>query len=222
MVSDMNKSIIIKRTKKHLREMFDKEGTGHDWWHIERVLNNATIIAKKEKNADLFIVQLGALLHDIADFKFHGGDDTIGGKVATRWLASIGADESTIHQVAHIVNNVSFKGLAARSKMESIEGKIVQDADRLDAIGAIGIARAFAYGGYKQRPLYDPEKKSRQKVTFKEYKKGSDSTIHHFYEKLLYVKALMNTTTGRKMALQRHKFLEAYLKQFYAEWNGRK
>lgn len=218
----MRKSVIIKKTREHLREMFEKEGTGHDWWHIERVLKNATAIAKKEKGADLFVVQLGALLHDIADFKFHGGDDTIGGKTAAQWLESIGADEPTIRKVVHIVDNVSFKGLGVRSKMKSIEGKIVQDADRLDAIGAIGIARAFAYGGYRQRLLYDPDGKAKIRLNFKEYKKGSDSTIHHFCEKLLHVKDLMNTRTGKKMALQRHKFLEAYLRQFYAEWNGLK
>jgi uncharacterized protein len=216
----MKKSFILQQTKNHLREMFEKEGTGHDWWHIERVLNNATAIAKKEKSADLFIVQLGALLHDIADFKFHGGDDTVGGKVAATWLRSIGADEPTIKSVVHIVDNVSFKGMGTESKMESIEGKIVQDADRLDAMGAIGIARAFAYGGYKQRPIYDPKGKAGKNLNFARYKKGSDSTIHHFYEKLLHLKGLMNTKTGKKMALARHRFLEAYLKQFYSEWRS--
>jgi uncharacterized protein len=216
----MKKSFILKQTKNHLREMFEKEGTGHDWWHIERVLNNATAIAKKEKGADLFIVQLGALLHDIADFKFHGGDDTVGGKVAATWLRSIGADEPSIKSVVHIVDNVSFKGMGTESKMESIEGKIVQDADRLDAMGAIGIARAFAYGGYKQRPIYDPEGKAGKNLSFAQYKKGSDSTIHHFYEKLLHLKDLMNTKTGKKMALARHRFLQAYLKQFYSEWRS--
>jgi uncharacterized protein len=218
----MNKQQIIHKTKVHLKTEFGNEGTGHDWWHIERVFNNATAIAKKEKGADLFIVQLGALLHDVADFKFHGGDDTIGGKVAAQWLKKIGADELTIQSVVHIVDNVSFKGLGVRSNMESLEGKIVQDADRLDAIGALGIARAFAYGGYKERPIYDPGKKTKTHNSFSSYKKGSDSSIHHFYEKLLYVKDLMNTKTGRAMALQRHTFLERYLKEFYAEWEGAK
>jgi len=216
----MNKQQIINKTKVHLKAEFGKEGTGHDWWHIERVLNNASAIAKKEKGADLFIVQLGALLHDVADFKFHGGDEAIGGKVAAQWLKKIGADEITIQKIIHIVNNVSFKGLGEESKMKSFEGKIVQDADRLDAIGALGIARAFAYGGYKQRPIYDPSAIMKTNKKFSSYKKGSNSSIHHFYEKLLHVKDLMNTKTGKKMAVGRHKFLEAYLREFYAEWEG--
>ncbi len=218
----MNKVKIVQKTKQYVRAKFKEEGTGHDWWHVERVLKSALAIAKKEKGADLFIVQLGALLHDIADFKFHGGDDTAGGKAAAKWLRSIGADESTIKKVVHIVDNVSFKGLLVKSKMESLEGKIVQDADRLDAIGAIGIARAFAYGGYKNRPLYDPCVKAKKHKSFEEYKKHNTSTLHHFYEKILHLKGLMNTKTGRKMALQRHKFLEAYLEQFHAEWRGLK
>lgn len=216
----MNKFEIIQKTKQHLRRTFENEGTGHDWWHIERVLNNATTIAKKEKSADLFVVQLGALLHDIADFKFHDGDDKIGGEIADKWLKSIGVNKLTIQKIVHIVNNVSFKGVGVRSKMKSLEGKIVQDADRLDAIGAIGVARAFAYGGYKKRPLYSPEGKTRKHKSFTEYKRGSDSTIHHFYEKLLHLKNLMNTRTGKRLALRRHKFLEAYLREFYAEWKG--
>jgi uncharacterized protein len=218
----MNKGQTINKTKAYLRAEFEKEGTGHDWWHIERVFNNATTIAKKEKGADIFIVQLGALLHDVADFKFHGGDDTIGGKVAAQWLKKIGVDDATVKKVVHIVDNVSFKGLGVKSKMKSLEGKIVQDADRLDAIGALGIARVFAYGGYKGRPIYNPEGTTKKHKSFSSYKKGSDSSVHHFYEKLLHVKNLMNTKAGKKMALQRHKFLENYLKEFYAEWEGQK
>ncbi|MDP3962897.1 MAG: HD domain-containing protein [bacterium] len=218
----MNKFAVLEKTKQHVRALFEREGTGHDWWHIERVFNNATTIAKKEKGADLFIVQLGALLHDVADFKFHGGDETIGGRVAARWLKGIGVAEDTIKKVVHIVDNVSFKGLGVRSKMKSLEGKIVQDADRLDAIGAIGIARAFAYGGHKGRALFNPEGKTKKHKSFKAYKKGSDSTIHHFYEKLLYLKDRMNTKTAKRMALQRHTFLKAYLDRFHAEWRGLK
>jgi len=219
---NMNKSLIIKKTKNYLRAAFKEEGSGHDWWHIERVLNNALVIAKKERPADLFIVQLGALFHDVADFKFHGGDDTVSGQVATRWLKKAGVDEITIKKVAHIVDNVSFKGAGVKSKIKSLEGKIVQDADRLEALGAIGIARAFAYGGYKKRPIYNPDGKIRKHANFVEYKKGADSTIHHFYEKVLRLKDLMNTKAGKKMALRRHKFVKAYLKQFYAEWNSSK
>jgi len=218
----MNKSVILQRTKDHLKKKFAAEGTGHDWWHIERVLNNATAIAKREKGADLFIVQLGALLHDIADWKFHGGDDKAGNRASIKWLKSVGADEATIKKVVHIVDNVTFKGLGVASKMQSLEGKIVQDADRLDAIGAMGIARAFSYGGHTNRPLHNPEVKAQSHKSFKEYKKGGETTINHFYEKLLHLKDLMNTKAGRKMALERHKFLVAYLKEFYAEWNGTK
>ena len=218
----MNKQRIIDKTKEHLRKMFEKEGTGHDWWHIQRVLNNAIAIAKKEKRADMFIVQMGALLHDIADFKFNGGDDTLGGKVAYKWMKDNKLDEPLIAKVVHIVDNVTFKGLGVKSKMKSLEGKIVQDADRLDALGAIGVARAFAYGGYKQRSIYDPEIKIRKNMKFAEYKKGTESTLNHFHEKLLHLKSLMNTKTGKYMAFERHKFIENYLREFYAEWDGLK
>lgn len=216
----MNKKKIVSKAMADLRHKFVKESSGHDWWHIERVFNNAIAIAKKERGADLFIVQLGALFHDVADYKFHSGDDKVGGKVAAQWLTRAGVDAETIKNIVHIVDNVSFKGIGVKPSMRSIEGKIVQDADRLDAIGALGIARAFAYGGNKKRPLYNPEGKARTHKNFDSYKKGSDSTIHHFYEKLLHLKNLMNTKTGKKMAAQRHKFIENYLKEFYAEWRG--
>jgi uncharacterized protein len=217
----MNQQKIINKVKVYLKTRFKDEGTGHDWWHIERVLNNAVAIAEKERGADLFVVQLGALFHDIADFKFHRGNDKLGGEVAAKLMKSMGVSRSVAAAVVHIVDNVSFKGKSAKSNMKSIEGKIVQDADRLDALGAIGIARAFAYGGYKQRPIYNPEGKVKDYKTFGQYKKGADSTIHHFYEKLLYLKAFMNTKMGKKMAIKRHKFLESYLQEFYAEWEGR-
>lgn len=218
----MNKKNIIAAVKKRVRALFEKEGSGHDWWHIERVLNAATAIARAEKGADLFITQLGALLHDIADFKFHDGDEKIGGQKAAALLQKLGADTATIDQVRHIVDNASFKGLGVASGMRSLEGKIVQDADRLDAIGAIGIARAFAYGGFKQRPMYNPEGKAKKHATFESYKKGADSTIHHFYEKLLHLKNGMNTKTGKRLAAQRHAYLENYLKHFLQEWSGKR
>ncbi|MEK7487856.1 MAG: HD domain-containing protein [Patescibacteria group bacterium] len=219
----MNKKKILKETEVMVRKKFEKEGTGHDWWHVERVCANAATIAKKEKGADMFIVQLGALLHDIADHKFHNGDEMAGGRAAREWLTHTGADADIIEEVAHIVDNVSFsKGLRATSCMRSLEGKIVQDADRLDAIGAIGIARAFAYGGYKGRLIYDPSGDTRKSITSDQYKKGADSSIHHFYEKLVHLKDLMNTKTGKAMAKKRHAFLMAYLKEFHAEWDGRK
>ena len=205
-----------------VRKKFEKEGTGHDWWHVKRVCMNAGAIAKKEKGADVFIVQLGALLHDIADYKFHNGDETAGGRIAKEWLVSAGADMDTVGKVVHIVDNVSFKGLGVASRMRLLEGKIVQDADRLDAIGAIGIARAFAYGGYKGKPIFDPAGKVQKHATFAQYKKGTDSSVHHFYEKLMHLKDLMNTRAGKAMAQKRHAFLVAYLKEFHAEWEGRK
>jgi uncharacterized protein len=216
----MNKKAVLKKTEDYVKKKFEADATGHDWWHVRRVFRNASTIAKREKGADIFIVKLGALLHDIADFKFHGGDDVVGGKVAKKWLKSIGVDNATTEKIVHIVNNVSFKGVGVASKMESLEGKIVQDADRLDAIGAIGIARTFAYGGHMGRPMYNPEGKTRNNKSFEEYKKGAPSTIHHFYEKLLHVRELMNTKTGKKIAIERHRFLEMYLERFYLEWRG--
>ena len=215
----MTQAEIIKKTKEFVMKTLEKDGTGHDWWHIERVLNNSIYIAKKEK-ADLFIVQLGALLHDIADFKFHGGDDKAGGRVTRKWLEGLSLDEKNIADVCYIVDNVSFKGLGVKNMMRGLEGRIVQDADRLDGLGAIGIARAFAYGGHKNRPLYNPFGKAKKHKTFSSYKKGADSTIHHFYEKLLHIKKLMNTKTGRKLAEGRHKIMEEYLKNFFSEWKG--
>jgi uncharacterized protein len=218
----MNRKAVLTKTEGHVRKKFATDATGHDWWHIHRVVENARAISKNEKGADLFIVKLGALLHDIADFKFHRGDDTVGGRVAEAWLKSIGADADTVEKVVHIVNNVSFKGAGVATKMRSLEGKIVQDADRLDAIGALGIARTFAYGGQIGRPIYNPRGKTRNYKSFEEYKKGSPSTIHHFYEKLLHVRKLMNTKTGKKMAVERHAFLKIYLKRFIEEWSGKK
>lgn len=217
----MNKRTIISAVKKHVRQLFEKEGSGHDWWHIERVFNNATAIARIEKKADLFITQLGALLHDIADFKFHGGDDKIGGQKTAALLKRLKADAATIERVKHIVDNVSFKGRGVASGMASLEGKIVQDADRLDALGAIGIARAFAYGGYQKRPMYDPAGRTRQHKSFASYKRGSASTIHHFYEKLLHLKDGMNTRAGKRLAAERHAYLENYLKRFLREWSAK-
>lgn len=219
----MNKKKILKETETMVREKFKKEGTGHDWWHVKRVCTNAVTIAKKEKGVDMFIVQLGALLHDIADHKFHNGDQTAGGRAAKEWLMKAEADKDTVEKVVYIVDNVSFsKGIGAVSRMRLLEEKIVQDADRLDAIGAIGIARAFAYGGYKGRLIYDPLGSIRKITTPDQYKRGADSSVHHFYEKLVHLKDLMNTKTGKMMAKKRHAFLAAYLKEFHAEWDGKR
>lgn len=199
-------------------QLANAEG-GHDWFHIERVYNNAMLIAKGEE-CDLLVVQLGALLHDIADSKFHDGDETIGPTMAWRFLSAQGVAEETIIHVVNIIENISFKGGNFERKFDSPELNIVQDADRLDAIGAIGIARAFNYGGFKNRTLHDPAIEPNLNMDKEEYKKTTAPTITHFYEKLLLLKDRMNTPTGKKIAEGRHQYMEAFLEQFYAEWKG--
>lgn len=215
----MNKSQVLKNTEDFVKESLKNAEGGHDWFHIQRVWRNAKLIAKTE-TADLFIVELGALLHDIADSKFHNGDETIGPKVASEFLKKQQVSAEIITQVVKIIENVSFKGGNVQQDFNSIELKIVQDADRLDALGAIGIARTFNYGGFKERALYDPEIKPRLNMSKEEYKASSAPTINHFYEKLLLLKDRMNTKTGKEIAQKRHEFMELYLEQFYAEWNG--
>jgi uncharacterized protein len=217
----MNKRAIVVSTANYVRSTMPKEGTGHDWWHIYRVWRTALSIAKREKGSDLFVVQLGALLHDIADWKFHGGDTKIGGNVARKWLEKAGVDKDNTDKVCDIVENISFKGAGVRDAMNSKEGKIVQDADRLDAIGAIGIARAFAYGGHADRPIHDPDAKPHRHSSFSAYKASNSTTINHFYEKLLLLKGRMNTREGRRLAGQRDAFLRAYLNRFFREWEGK-
>lgn len=202
------------------KELENAEG-GHDWFHIERVYKNAVLIANGEKCA-LLIVQLGALLHDIADSKFHDGDETVGPKKARLFLESNYVPENTIEHVVNIIENISFKGGHVAQKFTSLELDIVQDADRLDAIGAIGIARTFNYGGFKNRAIYNPEIKPNLNMSKEEYKNSDAPTINHFYEKLLLLKDKMNTKTGKEIAAQRHEFMELFLNQFYAEWNGEK
>ncbi|MCW4469211.1 HD domain-containing protein [Flavobacterium sp. MFBS3-15] len=192
---------------------------GHDWFHIERVYNNAMNIAKGE-DCDLLVVQLGALLHDIADSKFHDGDETVGPTLAWRFLSAQGLAEETIIHVVNIIENISFKGGNFEKKFDSIELNIVQDADRLDALGAIGIARAFNYGGFKNRALYDPAIAPNLHMDKEEYKKTTAPTINHFYEKLLLLKDRMNTPTGKQIAESRHNYMEGFLEQFYGEWKG--
>ena len=204
----MNKDI-IEKTKNFVREKLLGEATGHDYWHIERVYNLACNIALKE-GADLFVVSLAALLHDIADHKFYNGDSQVGGNVTREWLKQLSVSDEIINHVAHIVETISFKGGTNKEKQNTIEGKVVQDADRLDAIGAIGIARAFAYGGNKNREIYNPEIKPETYDKYEDYAKKQNHTINHFYEKLLLLKDLMNTETGKTIALQRHQFMEYY------------
>lgn len=212
---------LIENTILFVKKQLENAEGGHDWFHIERVYKNALLIAESE-DCDITVVELGALLHDIADSKFHDGDETIGPLTARNFLETQNVDEKTIQHVIHIIENISFKGGNFEKKFNSKELEIVQDADRLDAIGAIGIARTFNYGGFKNRALYDPEIEPKLNMGKEEYKKNNSPTLNHFYEKLLLLKDKMNTETGKKIALERHHYMENFLSQFYAEWNGEK
>lgn len=212
---------LIANTILFVKQKLENAEAGHDWFHIERVYKNALLIAQDEV-CDIQIVKLGALLHDIADSKFNDGDETVGPKVARAFLESQKVSEEIIVHVVSIIENISFKGGNFEKKFNSIELEIVQDADRLDAIGAIGIARTFNYGGFKNRQLYNPEIAPKLNMNKEEYKKSEAPTINHFYEKLLLLKDKMNTKTGKYLAQERHQFMELFLSQFYAEWNGEK
>lgn len=217
----MAPDLIIQKTIAFVKEtLADAEG-GHDWFHIERVYKNALLIAKTEQ-VDTLVVKLGALLHDIADSKFNNGDDTIGPKIAREFLFKHNVDSTVIEHVIKIIENISFnKSLEKGEKFKSLELDVVQDADRLDAIGAIGIARCFNYGGFKNRPLYNPEIKPNLNMSKAEYKTSTAPTINHFYEKLLLLKDKMNTKTGKQIAQKRHDYMMGFLNQFYAEWHGK-
>lgn len=215
----MHSGSIVEATREYVQKKLSGEGSGHDWWHVLRVWNNARTIAQKEK-ADLFVVDLAALLHDIGDHKFHNGDETVGPRLAREWLEQQQVEEKTIEHVCSIIRDLSFKGAGTSSAMPTLEGKVVQDADRLDAIGAMGIARAFAYGGHKNREMYNPNIKPVLHESFEAYKSSTAPTINHFYEKLLLLKDRMHTGTARQMAAQRHQYMEDFLSQFYAEWDG--
>ncbi len=217
----MTNQNIINDTIAFVKKELENAEGGHDWFHIERVYKNAVLIANGE-NCDILIVQLGALLHDIADSKFHDGDETVGPIKARLFLESKNVSENTITHVVNIIENISFKGGHETKKFSSLELDIVQDADRLDAIGAIGVARTFNYGGFKNRAIYNPEIKPNLNMSKEEYKNSDAPTINHFYEKLLLLKDKMNTKTGKEIAAQRHDFMELFLNQFYAEWNGEK
>jgi uncharacterized protein len=212
---------LIDNTILFVKQKLENAEAGHDWFHIERVYKNALLIAQDEV-CDIQIVKLGALLHDIADSKFNDGDETVGPKVARAFLESQKVSEEIIVHVVNIIENISFKGGNFEKKFNSIELEIVQDADRLDAIGAIGIARTFNYGGFKNRQLYNPEIAPKLNMSKEEYKKSEAPTINHFYEKLFLLKDKMNTKTGKQWAQERHKFMELFLSQFYAEWDGEK
>jgi len=217
----MNNTTLLTNTINFVKKTLEGAEGGHDWFHIERVYKNALLIAKTEK-VNTQIVALGALLHDIADSKFHDGDETVGPKVAQQFLASQNVDQNTIDHVIKIIKNISYKGGNEAQKYKSAELDVVQDADRLDAIGAIGIARTFNYGGFKNRTIYDPEIAPNLKMSNSQYKSSTAPTINHFYEKLLRLKDKMNTKTGLQIANQRHLYMEEFLNQFFAEWNGEK
>lgn len=209
---------IIQQTAEYIRKEFSDDSSGHDWWHIYRVWKNAIAICEIEK-ADMFIVQLAALLHDLDDWKFNQSDDETPHR-AKAWLDSCSVDSVTAESVCRIIIHISYKGAGVENKMDSFEGFIVQDADRLDAIGAIGISRAFAYGGYKNRMMYDPDSPPKMHASFEEYKNSKSATINHFYEKLLLLKDMMNTQTAKRIAEERHQVMEKFLDQFMLEWEG--
>ncbi len=212
----------IKLTETFVKETLESAEGGHDWFHIQRVLNNSLLISKNE-NVDDYVVALGALLHDIADSKFHNGDDSVGPRLAHEFLSSQNISSEVIDHVVSIIANMSFnKSLEGALSFTSKELEVVQDADRLDAIGAIGIARCFNYGGFKNHALYNPDIKPNLNMSKAEYKASTTPTINHFYEKLLLLKDKMNTKTGGQIAEERHQYMEGFLKQFYAEWQGEK
>jgi uncharacterized protein len=216
----MTSEELINKTIAFVKEQLAHAEGGHDWFHIERVYKNALLISKNE-NVDGFTVALGALLHDIADSKFHNGDETVGPQKAREFLFKHNVDSKVIEHVVNIIENISFKGGNEAQKFRSLELDVVQDADRLDAIGAIGIARAFNYGGFKNRALYNPDIKPNLNMSKAEYKTSNAPTINHFYEKLLLLKDKMKTKTGKEIALDRHSYMEQFLKQFYSEWSGK-
>lgn len=210
----------IQKTIDFVQKTLANAEAGHDWFHIERVFKTAQTINQQE-NGDELVVAFAALLHDIADPKFNNGDEELGPNLAASFLASIAVDAEVIAHVKLIIQNMSFKNSFDGTGFSSKEMQIVQDADRLDAIGAIGIARAFTYGGFKNRVLYDPAILPEEHLTKESYKNTTAPTINHFYEKLLLLKDMMNTEAGKAIALERHNFMLLYLEQFYKEWDGK-
>lgn len=211
---------IIEETILFVKQELKEAEAGHDWFHIERVYKNALQINESEKGNDLIVV-LGSLLHDIADPKFHNGDEDLGPRIAYEFMSKLGLDSSVKDHVVNIIRHISFKQSFENQVFDSLELQIVRDADRLDAIGAIGIARAFTYGGFKNRVLYDPNVKPTEFTNKEAYKNSNGTTINHFYEKLLLLKDKFHTNKGKELASKRHQFMEEYLKQFYTEWEGK-
>lgn len=219
-----SRQAIIDKTADYIKDKLSGVEAAHDWWHIYRVWRLSQTIAAKEKGADRFTVELGALLHDIADWKFHDGDLTVAPKLAREWLDSLQVDEVTTAKVIEIVEHISYRGGTNTHVMRTLEGKIVQDADRLDAIGAIGIGRTFTFGGSRGREMYNPELAPQRYKDFEDFqaKINDNSTINHFYEKLLLLKDGMHTLTARAIAAHRHTYMESFLAEFYDEWEGRR
>lgn len=213
---------MVGLTKSHVKQKFIEDSSGHDWWHMYRVWKMSKHIAKSEKGVNQTVVELGALLHDIADFKFHDGDIEAGPREARKWLESIGASEDITAHVEDIVRNVSFKGAKVRNNLKTKEGQIVHDADKLDAIGAIGIARCFAYAGFNGNIMFDPAIKPTLHSSFEQYKDMKPTAINHFYEKLILLKDRMYTETGKKIAAHRHAVIEEFLREFHDEWDAKK
>lgn len=210
---------VVAEAARFIRTRMEGDGSGHDWWHVHRVRAVALRLAREE-GADPFVVELAALLHDVADHKLHGGDETVGPRVAREWLTAAGVTVETAERVATIIAELSFKGAGVPTPMSTAEGRVVQDADRLDAIGAIGIARAFAFGGSRGRALHDPGVLPENYDSFERYKSGTGPTTNHFHEKLLLLRDRMNTATARRVAEVRHRFMEVYLAQFQLEWDA--
>lgn len=219
MLTKMQKKI-IKETEEYVYQLLKDDPSGHDWWHIQRVRNLAKNIAEKEQGTiDLFVCEMAALLHDVADGKLNK-TEAEGEKKVRNWLSRYSLTGKEKEEILKIILHMSYKGGTNKVVLSSIEGKIVQDADRLDAIGAIGIARTMAYSGSKNRLIHDPSKVARENLTIEEYSSGEDTAIMHFYEKLLKLKEGMNTNIGKQLAEKRHAYMENYLTEFYAEWNG--
>lgn len=218
-IINMDQEKIIRQTTKFVQSKLQGESSGHDWWHVYRVWKNSVYIGRLE-NADLFVIQLAALLHDVADWKFHHENKDTCPEVARKWLAKLYVDEDIISHVVEIVKDISFKGAGVKTPMKTVEGMVVQDADRLDAIGAIGIGRAFAYGGYKGHEMHNPTIRPVMHQSFEQYQNSDGPTINHFYEKLLLLKDLMNTESAKRIAEDRHKFMEQFLDEFFKEWRA--
>lgn len=217
----MSKQDLVKLTVAHVKKKFIDDTSGHDWWHMYRVWKMAEHITKSEEGVDKTVVELGALLHDIADFKFHDGDIEAGPREARKWLESIGAPPKTITHVEDIVRNVSFKGAKVKNNLSTKEGQIVHDADKLDAIGAIGIARVFSYAGFNGNVMFDPDIKPTLHSSFEQYKSMKPTAINHFYEKILLLKDRMYTKTGKEIAEHRHTVIVGFLKEFHDEWDAK-